>query len=102
MSYLYGDVLVSKCSAQALRLMAQAYMTSGQPAPALQCVQNVRTLQDALGDSPALCLAAIKAHIQACLTQPHLSLHAPHPCQLPMRTALGAIVSPGLKPLTEI
>ena len=58
---------------QTLRLMAQAYLTSGQPAPALQCVQNVRTLQDALGDSPALCLAALKAYIQACLAHPFSS-----------------------------
>ena len=63
-----------ECGMQALRLMAQAYLTRGQPAPALQCVQNVRMLQDALGDSPALCLAALKAHIQACLAHPRPSL----------------------------
>ena len=70
-AYLDGAALISGCCMQALCLMAQAYLTSGQPAPALQCVQNVRTLRDALGNSPALCLAALKAHLQACLTHPY-------------------------------
>ena len=50
--------------AQALRLLAHAYLLNGQAAPAHACVQSARKLQDPLAHSPAMCLTAIEALIQ--------------------------------------
>jgi hypothetical protein len=49
------------CFVQVLRLLSQAYLLNDQAAPALQCLQNIRKLEDPLAGSPGVLLIAIQA-----------------------------------------
>jgi hypothetical protein len=51
---------------QVLRLLAQAYLLNGKAATALQCVHNLRKLQEEYAAQPAVFLTAIQALTMVC------------------------------------
>ena len=63
------------CFVQVLRLLSQAYLLNDQAAPALQCLQNIRKLENPLAGSPGVLLTAIQA----------LSQVTYHTCQSSLR-----------------
>lgn len=52
-----------RANVQVLGLLAQAYLLTKQPAPALQCMQAMQQLDKAEDTQPALHLIAIQANI---------------------------------------
>ncbi len=56
----YTDSKREQC-VQVLRLLSLAYLLNDQAAPALQCLQNIRKLEDPLAGSPGVLLTAIQA-----------------------------------------
>ena len=53
---------------QVLGLLAQAYLLTKQPAPALQCMQAMQQLDNAANTRPALHLIAIQANIMVSMS----------------------------------
>ena len=51
---------------QVLRLLAQGYLLNGKAATALQCVHNLRKLQEEYASQPAVFLTAIQALTAVC------------------------------------
>ena len=70
------------CCVQVLRLLSQAYLLNDQAAPALQCLQNIRKLEDPLAGSPGVLLTAIQALSQVTYH------HCPSSLRLPTKAAL--------------